>query len=62
MGHFGITPEKLMKAFGLSQERMMELARNGWDWALPNITQGSFVILPIWLLFYLFQPPRTHDD
>ena len=54
--HFGITPEKLIKEFGLSYERIEELARRALAWAGPNLLMGAMVILPVWFLFYLFRP------
>ncbi len=57
LGHFGITPEQLMREFGLSVDRLQDYARRGIDWALPNVLLGSMVIVPIWFLIYLFRPP-----
>jgi hypothetical protein len=57
MTHFGVTPEKLVGAFGLTPERALELAQQGMTWALPNLTLGALVIVPVWLLIYLFRPP-----
>ena len=62
MAHFGITADEVMTQFGLSQERLMELARQGITWALPNLLLGSVVILPVWFLVYLFRPPRARSD
>jgi hypothetical protein len=62
LAHFGITTDQVIKAFGLSQEQVMELARQGVTWALPNLLLGSLVILPVWFLFYLFRPPRARSD
>jgi hypothetical protein len=62
LAHFGITTDQVIKAFGLSQEQIMELARRGVTWALPNLLLGSLIILPIWFLFYLFRPPRARSD
>jgi Family of unknown function (DUF6460) len=59
LGHFGVTTEQLMHQFGLSQDRIMELARQGAAWALPNLLLGSLVIVPVWFLIYLFRPPRS---
>jgi hypothetical protein len=59
LAHFGITPEQLMREFGLSQDRIMELARQALTWALPNLLLGSLVIVPVWLVVYLFRPPRS---
>ncbi len=62
MAHFGITPDLLIKEAGLSQEQVIELARRGLNWALPNLLLGSLVIVPVWFLIYLFRPPRPHSD
>ena len=62
MAHFGITADEVMIQFGLTQERLMELARQGITWALPNLLLGSVVILPVWFLVYLFRPPRPRSD
>ena len=47
MAHFGITPDQVIKEAGLSQERVMELVRQGMAWALPNLILGALVILPV---------------
>jgi hypothetical protein len=57
MAHFGITVDKLMHEFGLSSERLEELARRGFAWAWPNVLLGSIVIIPIWFVVFLFRPP-----
>ena len=62
LAHFGITADQVIRAFGLSQERIMELARQGMTWALPNLLLGSLVILPVWFLLYLFRPPGARSD
>jgi hypothetical protein len=59
LAHFGITTEQLIKELGLSQDRIMELARQGVTWALPNLLLGALVIVPVWFLIYLFRPPRS---
>ena len=62
MSHFGITPDVLMKEAGLSQDRLIELARRGINWALPNLLLGSLVIVPVWFVIYLFRPPRARSE
>jgi hypothetical protein len=62
MAHFGITPDQLIKEAGLSQERVMELVRQGMAWALPNLVLGALVIVPVWFVIYLFRPPRPRSD
>jgi H+/Cl- antiporter ClcA len=62
MSHFGVTAEKLVGAFGLTPERALELAQQGMTWALPNLTLGALVIVPVWFVVYLFRPPRARSD
>ena len=40
-------------------ESIMELARQGAAWALPNLLLGALVNVPVWFLIYLFRPPRS---
>jgi hypothetical protein len=62
LGHFGVTTDRIMLQVGLSQDRVLELARQGLTWALPHLLLGSLVIVPLWFLFYLFRPPRARSD
>ena len=62
LAHFGVTTDQIMREVGLSQERVMELARQGLTWALPNLLLGLLIIVPLWFLFYLFRPPRARSD
>ncbi len=57
LAHFGITADQIMHEAGLSSDRIEELARRAMAWALPNVLLGSLVIVPVWLLFYIFRPP-----
>ena len=59
LAHFGITTDHVIREFGLSQDRIMDLARQGFTWALPNLLLGSLVIVPVWFLIYLFRPPSS---
>ena len=62
LAHFGITATELMRAAGLSADRIEHLARHGVAWALPNLLLGSLVIVPVWFLAYLFRPPGESRD
>ena len=57
LAHFGITADQLMRAFGLSAERLQDYAWQGLAWAWPNVLLGSVVIMPVWFLVFLFRPP-----
>jgi hypothetical protein len=62
MAHFGVTPDQLIMALGLSQDRLMELARQALNWALPNLLLGSLIIVPVWFVVFLLRPPRARSD
>lgn len=61
LNHFGITPEQLVREFGLSYEKVEDWARRGFAWAVPNTLLGLMVILPVWFLIYLFRPPGSSE-
>ncbi len=60
--HFGITPDRLMTEFGVTQAQVIEFAQRGLAWAAPNLLLGSLVIVPVWFLIFLFRPPRPRND
>lgn len=57
MAHFGITPDQLMGATGMSTGQLEDLARQGLAWVWPNLLLGAMVIVPIWFLVFLLRPP-----
>lgn len=60
--HFGITADQILTELGLTPERLMELFRQGFAWALPNVLLGSLIIVPVWLVVFLFRPPGTRSE
>ena len=60
--HFGITADQILTELGLTPERLMELFRQGFAWALPNVLLGSLIIVPVWLVVFLFRPPGTKSE
>jgi hypothetical protein len=62
LGHFGISSEQILTLAGLTPERLQELTQQAVAWALPNVTLGAMVIVPIWFLAFLFRPPRRSND
>jgi len=60
--HFGITADQVLKDFGLTPERLIELFRQGFAWALPNLLLGLLIIVPVWLVIFLFRPPGTRSE
>lgn len=62
LGQFGISAEQVLTLAGLTPERLQELAQRALAWALPNVTLGALVIVPLWFLAFLFRPPRRSND
>jgi hypothetical protein len=60
--HLGITAETLLAQAGLTAERLEEIARAALAWALPNVTLGALVIVPVWFVIFLFRPPRRSSE
>lgn len=60
--HFGITAEQILKELGLTPERLVELFRQGFAWALPNVLLGSLIIVPVWLVVFMFRPPGPKSE
>ena len=52
----------MIRHSGMTRERLEELARQGLAWAWPNVTLGAIVIVPLWLLVYLFRPPGRSSE
>jgi len=59
LAHFGITADQVLKDMGVTPERLSEMARQAFAWALPNVLLGSLIIVPVWLVGFLFRPPGT---
>ena len=53
-----LSAEQILLELGLTQEGVMMQLEQGFRWAMPNIILGSLVIVPVWLVVYLFRPPR----
>ncbi len=62
LAHFGITADQILSDLGMTPERLAELARQAFAWALPNLLLGSLIIVPVWLVVYLFRPPGRRSE
>ena len=60
--HFGITADQILKDFGVTPERLIEWMRQGVSWALPNLLLGLLIIVPVWLVIFLFRPPGARSE
>jgi acetyl-CoA acetyltransferase len=62
LAHFGITADQILKDMGITPERLAELARQAFAWALPNLLLGSLIIVPVWFVAFLFRPPGERRE
>ena len=49
---------QILLELGMTPEKVMAMLERGFKWAIPNVILGSMVIVPVWLVVYLFRPPR----
>ena len=54
-----ISAADLLSDIGLTPEDVFALLQRGAEWAIPNLVLGSIVVIPIWLVAFLFRPPRS---
>ena len=59
LSRLDLSAEQILLELGLTPQTVMESLERGFRWAMPNIILGSMVILPVWLVVYLFRPPRS---
>ena len=53
-----LSAEQILTEMGMTPDAVMAWLQDGVRWAVPNIVLGSMVIVPVWLVVYLFRPPR----
>ena len=54
-----LSADEVLVELGITPDTVMGVIERGVAWAIPNIILGSMVILPVWLVVYLFRPPRS---
>ena len=54
-----ITAEQVLNDVGVTPDKVLLWLQKGVNWALPNIMLGSIIIVPVWIVVYLFRPPRN---
>ena len=62
LSFFNVSAADILQEMGLTPETVFGLLQHGLEWAIPNLVLGSLVIVPIWLVVYLFRPPRGGRD
>lgn len=53
-----ISPEEVLKDVGLTPHDILGYLDAGVKWAVPHVILGAVVTVPVWLVIYLFRPPR----
>ncbi|MBB4104636.1 DUF6460 domain-containing protein [Allorhizobium borbori] len=61
LSFFGITAQSILAMIGMTPESLWLKATALVNWALPNIALGAIIVVPVWLVAYVFLPPRTGD-
>lgn len=59
LAKLNLSPEQILREFGIAPDAIMTWLHEGTAWAVPKIVLGSMVIVPVWLLVHLFRPPRS---
>ena len=54
-----ISAADLLAQVGMTPEQIWAYLQLALAWAIPNIILGSLIVLPIWIVIYLFRPPRA---
>ncbi|GIL02288.1 MAG: hypothetical protein BroJett030_21870 [Alphaproteobacteria bacterium] len=54
-----LSAEQILREVGLTPENVLAWLQRGAAWAVPNIVLGAMVIVPVWIVVYLFRPPRS---
>ena len=58
LAYLDISPEAVLKDVGLTPGDIVSYLDRSMRWAVPHIIIGAIVTVPVWLVIYLFRPPR----
>jgi len=58
LSYFNITAEQIFSDFGVNPQSVKDVLKRLLVWAVPHIALGAVVILPVWIIVYLFRPSR----
>ncbi|MEM6665469.1 MAG: DUF6460 domain-containing protein [Pseudomonadota bacterium] len=57
--HFlDITADDVLGAAGITPADLQAMIRKSIQWAVPHIMLGALFTIPVWLIIYMFRPPR----
>ncbi len=58
LAYLDISPEAVLRDVGLTPGDIVSYLDRSMRWAVPHIIIGAIVTVPVWLVIYLFRPPR----
>ncbi|WP_377293974.1 DUF6460 domain-containing protein [Rhizobium sp. SG2393] len=58
LSFFDLSSAELLARIGMTPEEVWAYLVRAVNWAVPNILLGSLIVVPVWLLTYIFLPPR----
>lgn len=61
LSFFNVSAEDILGSVGLSPVQLWIYLLEFWDWAVPNMILGAFIVVPVWLVIYLFRPPLNRQ-
>jgi len=53
-----IKPEDVLRDVGLTPDELISYLSRSVRWATPHVILGAVVTVPVWIVIYLFRPPR----
>lgn len=59
LAKLNLSAEQILLELGMTPENVIQWVERGMTWAVPHLILGSLVIVPVWLVVYLFRPPRS---
>lgn len=59
LSSLNVTAEQVLADLGLTPDDVKRWLSKGVEWAVPNILLGAVIIVPVWIIVYLFRPPRN---
>lgn len=58
LSYLNITVDQVLADLGLTHDQVLLWLDENVRWALPNMLLGLIIILPVWIIIFLFSPPR----
>ena len=59
LAKLNLSAEQILAELGMTPENIIKMVEGAMTWAVPHLILGSMVIVPVWLVVFLFRPPRS---